>query len=44
MPRQLDADRRPVVCDWCGHQFAINADDVPDGAQCPICGEPVTPL
>jgi rubrerythrin len=32
------------VCDYCGHQ-GEHADDEPvDSVQCPMCGEPVTPL
>jgi hypothetical protein len=32
------------VCDFCGYEGG-NVDDVPvDQIQCPMCGEPVTPL
>lgn len=37
------ARSRPVVCDWCGEELTIEAGQVPDVVQCPVCGEPVTP-
>ena len=32
------------VCDHCGHEGCSPDDVVPDSVQCPVCGEPVTPL
>ena len=32
------------VCDYCGYQGIHDVDDPPDSIQCPMCGEPVTPL
>ena len=32
------------VCDTCGQQGETSQDVVPDDVQCPVCGEPVTPL
>jgi predicted RNA-binding Zn-ribbon protein involved in translation (DUF1610 family) len=32
------------VCDFCGYEGAAPGDVPPDQVQCPMCGEPVTPL
>jgi predicted RNA-binding Zn-ribbon protein involved in translation (DUF1610 family) len=32
------------VCDDCGYQGRTNDDGPVDRIQCPMCGEPVTPL
>jgi hypothetical protein len=32
------------ACDFCGYEGSAPADVPPDQVQCPICGEPVTPL
>ena len=32
------------VCDSCGYEGRADADGTPDEIQCPMCGEPVTPL
>jgi hypothetical protein len=32
------------VCDFCGYEGSSSEDVPPDQVQCPICGEPVTPL
>ena len=32
------------VCDTCGREGESPDDVVPDEVQCPVCGEPVTPL
>ena len=32
------------VCDYCGYEGSADTDGPPDEIQCPMCGEPVTPL
>jgi hypothetical protein len=32
------------VCDYCGHEGTVPGDEPVDSVQCPMCGEPVTPL
>jgi hypothetical protein len=32
------------VCDYCGHEGEVPRGEIPDRIQCPMCGEPVTPL
>jgi predicted RNA-binding Zn-ribbon protein involved in translation (DUF1610 family) len=32
------------VCDFCGHEGRYDASRPVDEVQCPMCGEPVTPL
>jgi hypothetical protein len=32
------------VCDFCGYEGSTAGDVPPDQIQCPMCGEPVTPL
>jgi DNA-directed RNA polymerase subunit RPC12/RpoP len=32
------------VCDYCGHQGKVPGDEPAERIQCPMCGEPVTPL
>ena len=32
------------VCDYCGHEGRVPEDRTVDEIQCPMCGEPVTPL
>jgi rubrerythrin len=32
------------VCDYCGYQGRSDDDRPVDQVQCPMCGEPVTPL
>jgi hypothetical protein len=32
------------VCDYCGYEGSTPGDVPPDQVQCPMCGEPVTPL
>lgn len=32
------------VCDYCGHEGKAPSDRPVEHVQCPMCGEPVTPL
>ena len=32
------------VCDYCGHEGRVPEGEMVDRIQCPMCGEPVTPL
>jgi hypothetical protein len=32
------------VCDYCGHEGKAPGDAPVEQVQCPMCGEPVTPL
>jgi DNA-directed RNA polymerase subunit RPC12/RpoP len=32
------------VCDYCGHEGEVSRGEIPDRIQCPMCGEPITPL
>jgi hypothetical protein len=32
------------VCDYCGHEGRVPDGEMVDRIQCPMCGEPVTPL
>ena len=32
------------VCDYCGYEGRVPEDRTVDEIQCPMCGEPVTPL
>ena len=32
------------ACDYCGHEGKVPGDEPPERIQCPMCGEPVTPL
>ena len=32
------------VCDHCGHEGSSPSQTPVDTVQCPVCGEPVTPL
>lgn len=32
------------VCDHCGHEGEAPGDEPVERVQCPMCGEPVTPL
>ncbi len=32
------------ACDYCGHEGRIDDGEPVDTLQCPMCGEPVTPI
>jgi DNA-directed RNA polymerase subunit RPC12/RpoP len=32
------------VCDHCGHEGEAPGEEPVERVQCPMCGEPVTPL
>ncbi len=32
------------ACDYCGHQGRIDDAEPVETVQCPMCGEPVTPI
>ena len=36
--------REQWVCEYCGQQGVLPADETVDTVQCPDCGEPVVPM
>lgn len=32
------------ACDYCGHEGRVADDQPVEMVQCPVCGEPVTPV
>lgn len=32
------------MCDFCGHEGRVPADEIVERVLCPMCGEPVTEL